>query len=98
MKRKETLPVAPQAKNLPAVQGAQALMLSDIGQGRTGFESMGADDFAIPFIAILQAMSPQVHGASRIKGAEEGDFFHSVERGSQGCNQDHPLCLPKGMG
>lgn len=79
MKRKETLPAAaPQARNLPAVQGAQALMLSDIGQGRTGFESMGADDFAIPFISILQAMSPQVHGASKIKGAEEGDFFNTV--------------------
>lgn len=47
-------------------------------QTSSGFENVGADDIAIPFIVILQALSPQVRGQSRIKGAKEGDFFNTV--------------------
>jgi hypothetical protein len=70
-------------KNLPAKRGntlpsnIDDQMLVD-AQESTGFENMGADDIAIPFIMILQALSPQVRGAARIKGASEGDFFNTV--------------------
>ena len=65
--------------NLPSTKLAvSSLMVNDISQGSTGFENMGADDLAIPFISILQALSPQVRGVTRIKGAEEGDFFNTV--------------------
>lgn len=47
--------------------------------GNKGMENMGADDVAIPFLTILQAMSPQVKkGPQKIKGAEEGDIFNTV--------------------
>jgi hypothetical protein len=66
--------------SVPAVKQAAAssLMINDVMQGNTGFENMGADDIAIPFMAILQALSPQVRGTTRIKNAEEGDFYNSV--------------------
>lgn len=71
-------------KNLPAKRGTTAAavkiedqMLVDARES-SGFEDMGADDFAIPFIVILQALSPQVRGQGRIKGAAEGDFFNTV--------------------
>jgi len=65
---------------LPTVKQApvSSLMANDVMQGSTGFESMGADDIAIPFLLILQAFSPQVRGTTRIKNAEEGDFYNSV--------------------
>ena len=72
------------AKNLPAttkknlpVANIDDQMLID-AQGSTGFEDMGADDIAIPFVMILQALSPQVRGQARVKGASEGDFFNTV--------------------
>ena len=65
---------------LPAVKQApvSSLMANDVMQGSTGFESMGADDIAIPFLLILQALSPQVRGTTRIENAKEGDFYNSV--------------------
>jgi hypothetical protein len=74
-------------KNVPATisagvpatkQAVSSLMVNDVMQNNTGFENMGADDIAIPFVSLLQALSPQVRGATRIKGAEEGDFFNTV--------------------
>jgi hypothetical protein len=51
-------------------------MAADAGMG---FENMGAQDMAIPFILILQGLSPQVkRGPTQIEGAKEGDFFNSV--------------------
>ena len=66
------------AKNKPgAVVPVEQQMIKD-AQINSGFENMGADDIAIPFIIILQALSPQVRGNSRIKGAKEGDFYNTV--------------------
>jgi hypothetical protein len=49
----------------------------DVG---AGFEQADKDAYAIPFLSILQAGSPQVKKSdgAYIKGAEEGFFFNSV--------------------
>ncbi len=46
----------------------------------SGFEGTNKDDFAIPFIAILQALSPQCkrQDGAYIEGAEEGMILNSV--------------------
>ena len=46
----------------------------------SGFEDADSSAYAIPFLRILQAMSPQIKksDASYIKGAEEGDIFNTV--------------------
>lgn len=58
---------------LPAV----ADMQKDQNIGR---ETMGMKDYALPFLLILQSLSPQVVKASpkRVDGAEEGDFYNTV--------------------
>jgi hypothetical protein len=45
-----------------------------------GFENTDADSFAVPFLSILQKMSPQCDpdSGAYIKGAKPGDFFNSV--------------------
>ncbi len=63
--------------NVPAVVSVEDQMLVD-SKENTGFENMGADDLAIPFLMILQSGSPQVRGATKIKDAREGDFFNTV--------------------
>jgi hypothetical protein len=62
--------------NLPAnLAGDMALD----GKGdSSGFEGIGTDDLAIPFLTILQSGSPQVKGSTKIKGASEGMFFNTV--------------------
>lgn len=52
-------------------------MLLD-AQGSSGFENVKSEDISIPFIKILQAMSPQVKGSTKIPGASDGDFFNTV--------------------
>ena len=75
--------VTKQAAALPAVANMQQDSL-------VGRETMGLQDYALPFLAILQSLSPQVMKASpkRIKDAEEGDFFNTVSQelysGSEG--------------
>ena len=46
----------------------------------TGLEDTSSEDFAIPFIRILQSGSPQVKKSEGkyIKGAEEGDILNTV--------------------
>ena len=60
------------------------LAISDIysDAGGTGLEGIGIADLAIPYIAILQALSPQVKKGSpnRIAGAEEGDIYNNVSK------------------
>lgn len=63
--------------NLPVEAGLYDDLLKD-SQSGGGFETVGRDDVAIPFISILQALSPQLRGETKIKGAEEGDFLHTV--------------------
>jgi len=48
--------------------------------GNEGFDNTGKEDFAIPFINIIQALSPQKDEdeAAYIEGAKEGDIFNSV--------------------
>lgn len=71
-------------KNLPATRTAGANLpvksLTDqmVADSGAGFENVGADDVAIPFLVILQALSPQLRGTARIKGAAEGDIFNTV--------------------
>jgi hypothetical protein len=45
-----------------------------------GFENTDPDSYAIPFLRILQALSPQVDSDSDayINGASQGDFFETV--------------------
>lgn len=46
-----------------------------------GFEGISAKDVAIPYVLILQSLSPQVKkGDHKIPGAEEGDIFNTVSR------------------
>lgn len=46
----------------------------------SGFENTDVESFAVPFLAILQKLSPQVDedSASRIKGAKAGMLFNTV--------------------
>lgn len=49
------------------------------GDANRGFENVSATDMAIPFIVILQALSPQVkRGDQQVEGAKEGDIFNTV--------------------
>lgn len=45
-----------------------------------GFDNTTKDDYALPFLHILQKMSPQVdkRDPKYVKGAEEGQFFNTV--------------------
>lgn len=59
------------------------LVTYDYGdQAGAGWENTDQDDFAIPFINQLQAMSPQVEegGEKSIKGAKPGMFVNSVTK------------------
>jgi hypothetical protein len=44
----------------------------------SGFENVSAQDMAVPFISILQALSPQLRGNTRIENAHEGQLFNTV--------------------
>lgn len=77
-KKEETanLPtVASTVSQLPAEM--QEAMLADAGQG---LEGASREDFAIPFINVLQSLSPQVDkdGEAYVEGAEPGMFFNNV--------------------
>lgn len=52
----------------------------DLLSAGTGLEEASADDYAIPFLRILQSMSPQLKKSDGkyIQGAEEGNFFNTV--------------------
>ena len=44
-----------------------------------GFENLGASDFQIPFLRVLQPLSPQVlDGDEHVEGAKAGYFFNSL--------------------
>ena len=74
-------PVAAQASNLPATINMQED--SELGRG-----NMSAQDMAIPYITILQALSPQVKkGPNKIPDAEEGDIFNTVSQEVWGGNE-----------
>jgi len=78
MARKQTSKaVAKRASTAPVPADMMKSLAAD-SQDASGFEDMGADDLAIPFLMVLQALSPQVRGATKIAGAKEGMLFNTV--------------------
>ncbi len=61
--------------------GSNPLAAADFGDfAGMGFENQTNQDIAIPFMGVLQAMSPQVNESepSYISGAKAGDLFNTV--------------------
>lgn len=60
--------------------GAVAAPLDVEGDAGGGFEAADKAAYAIPFLSIIQALSPQLKkgNAKYIDGSEEGDIFNSV--------------------
>ena len=76
-------PEKQEEKNLPAVQesaGLPANIEFSPDDVHAGFEETDASSYAIPFLRILQAISPQAkkQNPKYIEGAEEGDFINTV--------------------
>ena len=60
---------------------AGAVATADFGDyGNVGFENQTSQDLAIPFLGLLQDLSPQVKKKNEryIEGAEPGQFFNTV--------------------
>ena len=71
------------AKNEVATKnggGAVAVIDDDLLSLGTGLEDTSSDDFAIPFLQLLQALSPQLNknDGKYVKGAEQGNIFNTV--------------------
>lgn len=66
----------------PAAQSLTTNVINFEEDAGAGQEGMGREDFAIPRLSILQALSPQVKkkGEAYIDGAEEGMIFDSVSQ------------------
>ena len=61
-------------------QSAVSTFDDDLLSGGTGLEETTTEDFAIPFIRVLQPLSPQLqkqHG-SYVEGASAGDLYNTV--------------------
>jgi len=43
-----------------------------------GFEDTTSEDYSIPFLTVLQALSPQVQGEAALEGAKPGMLFNTV--------------------
>lgn len=68
--------------NLPEVKEEESKQLpaafdygEDVG---VGYEEVSNEDFAIPFLSVLQALSPQVGGENPIEGAKAGMLYNTV--------------------
>lgn len=75
--KKKKAGTAVAVKNKPST----VLVKSDYGEDEgVGFETMGRDDFAIPFLAILQSNNPQVTRghAKYIENAKAGMIYNTV--------------------
>lgn len=70
MGKKNEVTVAEQ--NLPVSEALAELANEAAGEG---MEGMGAEDFALPMIYVLQKMSPQL---DELEDAQAGDFYHTV--------------------
>jgi len=44
----------------------------------SGFEGTTQEDFSMPFISVLQALSPQISGEAKVAGAEVGMLLNTV--------------------
>ncbi len=70
--KKATTPAVAEKPALPATINYQ-------GDAGVGFENVGINDMAVPFLIILQSGSPQVkRGEQQIEDAEEGDIFNTI--------------------
>lgn len=86
-------------KEVATLDESKALAAYDYGSmSGEGSEGTTPEDISIPFIALLQPLSPQVSGDSAIDGAKAGDFLNTVTNeitpGKQGflfqpCYRDH---------
>jgi hypothetical protein len=65
----------------PAASGGELVSFSYGDMAGAGFENMGADDQVVPFVRMLQALSPEVAKKSeRIEGARAGMFINTATR------------------
>ena len=71
--------IAPKKKTEVVVSELDKLLEEDSG---AGLENFTTEDMQIPFIRILQALSPQLNKQDSlyIKGAEQGDIFNTVNQ------------------
>lgn len=78
-------------KNLPATTGDVSKLpahMSDdalammAAAGGAGFEDVKASDLALPFVKLLQSLSPETRKTepAYVKGAEEGLYFDTISR------------------
>jgi hypothetical protein len=79
MANKETPAVAPAETQLPAALSEDFLkeVMQDAGAGTS---QLGMDDVAVPYLYVLQALSPQANPDSEayIEGAKAGMFYNNV--------------------
>lgn len=69
MSKKE---IAVKEESLPAFYNDMA------ADANMGFENVTAKDVAIPYLKILQALSPELRGQTKVPGAEEGLVMNTV--------------------
>tara|TARA_Y100001938_G_scaffold150764_1_gene243293 strand:+ start:2385 stop:3176 length:792 start_codon:yes stop_codon:yes gene_type:complete len=74
-----------------ATAGELAVLDDDLFSEGTGLEALGTEDYALPFLRVIQSNSPQIKKSEPtkyIEGAEEGDLFNTltkqVFRGEEG--------------
>ena len=74
-KTKTAVAVKDESANLPATQMWET-------EAGAGFENTSGDDFAIPFIKILQKNSPEVddNDGAFVEGAKPGQFFDTASQ------------------
>ena len=74
-----TFNLAQKTKTEVAVSDLSSLLEEEAG---AGLENFTTDDMQIPFIRILQALSPQLNkqDSMYMKGAEQGDIFNTVSQ------------------
>lgn len=82
MSKEKSTEVALAAQTAVALAAVPDFM-SDEDFGNTGFEGADVDSFAIPFIQVLQKMSPIVDSddPKYVEGAKAGMFFNTVTNG-----------------
>lgn len=71
--KKENLPAEAEKENLPVSAGMS--FEEDAGAGTEGADK---SSYAIPFISLLQAGSPQVNSEKPLEGARAGVFFNNI--------------------
>lgn len=72
----------PMSKEVQTTGGMSLAALQSTAKTQSGFENVGVKDVAIPFLMLIQTLSPVAdkRKPEYIKGAEEGDMINSVTR------------------